>query len=804
MFKQKKANSKIVGFVDKIEDNAVYGWAYDENSPYESIALDVYVDNEKYTTILANIFRQDLVDANIGNGKYGFECKLSNFNFLDTHTITVCQHAKKNKIIGTIESGFIGAINETAKILFTEQLSAFIAMYQSNSKKRTYKKRQKKEITSIDKKVFQQKKNSLDAYMEYVYYRYKLNNSFDLDRKQEFYSFINWYLMEYSKIRKNYTIPLSGNLTQILTEYVHINDAQFQLSQYHMFSLKSSPTIANLNNILNDHNTFINVIFDWSINQIGQNSLSDCLVPQSYIKELKKINTSLNFKKIPLSHFTTLYHAHNVKYHCLDLHKAEDRLVYYIMLILDAYVEKRADLLLYIPKEILDLIFKNDLISKLYKDIFNTNKDEYFDKESIKNAYLDYAFNLETQTFLTIDVNGNRSESAKYIGLHDNMPICDIQVIGPFEKASGLGQACRLSANAFEAAGFSVNRVDFDMDNPAPEGYNAQEKLSELANAKINLIHLNAESIPLVYAYLPNVFEKSYNIGYFYWELDSPARCHDLALELLDEVWVSTEYGVQQYQPYTSLPVVNVGMAYEELPQVSKEEAQNFLEEKYGIEKTKTVFLSTFDSFSFIQRKNPLGVLNAFQEAFPDEDDVVLLIKTHNKDKIADPVQLKIWEEIDAIIDADNRIVLVNETFQYKDLLKFKKGADCYITLHRSEGWGFGMIEAMNLEIPVIATGYSGNLEFTKEDNSWLVDYDEVYLEQDDYIFVKTGQKWAEPKIESAANALQEAYSNLSLREEKAKKAKQFIQKHFSIDRISERYRERINEILDNKVRNKI
>lgn len=373
----------------------------------------------------------------------------------------------------------------------------------------------------------------------------------------------------------------------------------------------------------------------------------------------------------------------------------------------------------------------------------------------------------------------------------------DIQVIGPFEKSSGLGQATRLSAEILERAGYKVYRVDFDLDNPAPEGFNKTSKISKLPKkAKINLIHLNAESIPLAIAYMPDVFTNAYNIGYFFWELDSPAKCHYLGMELVDEIWVASEYGVKQYQPFTDKPVYKAGMAYEDVKTVSKEEAKKFLLNRYGIPEDKFVFLATFDSFSFIQRKNPLGVIKAFKKAFPNKDDVVLVLKTHNRHRVFDPAQIKIWNAVDRYVSEDKRIILINETLTYEDLMKLKKGADCYVSLHRSEGWGFGIVEAMNLGVPVIATAYSANLEVCNEENSWLVDYEETFLNQDDYIFVIPGQKWAEPKIESAAGAMREVYENKELREQKAKKAQEFLRKNFSIDAIAKRYKRRIEEIL--------
>ena len=104
-----------------------------------------------------------------------------------------------------------------------------------------------------------------------------------------------------------------------------------------------------------------------------------------------------------------------------------------------------------------------------------------------------------------------------------------------------------------------------------------------------------------------------------------------------------------------------------------------------------------FDSFSFVQRKNPLGVLQAFMAAFAADTQVRLVIKTQNRARVHDPVQSRIWDAVDKAVAADARIVVIDETLPYADLLSLKAGSDCSLSLHKSEGWGFGMIEAWRL-----------------------------------------------------------------------------------------------------------
>ncbi|WP_417743875.1 glycosyltransferase family 4 protein, partial [Salipiger sp.] len=406
-------------------------------------------------------------------------------------------------------------------------------------------------------------------------------------------------------------------------------------------------------------------------------------------------------------------------------------------------------------------------------------------------------FDLDNRSFCNFDRAGNRLEAAAMALPDPDREEVDVQLIGPLAKTSGLGQATRLSASILRQTGLRVRGVDFDLDNPAPEGFSSETMIEEYGPAKINLIHLNAESTPLAFAYQPDVFSNAYNIGYFYWELDRPAYCHYLGMELLDEIWVSSAYGLHAYKPDAKdTPVVNVGMCYEEHPDITRDAARAFVNARFGFDDSHFVCLFAFDSYSFVQRKNPVAVLEAFQQAFEGVPEARLVVKTQNREDVFDPMQAGLWARVDALMQNDPRIVVLNETLSYRDLLQLKAGADCYVSLHKSEGWGFGMIEAMALKVPVVCTAYSGNMEFCSEDTAWLVDYEESPLRQGDYIFVRPGSLWAEPSVSDAARQLRAVYDDPDARAAKVEAAYTHIRDNFSTAPIARRYGERLREIL--------
>ena len=367
-----------------------------------------------------------------------------------------------------------------------------------------------------------------------------------------------------------------------------------------------------------------------------------------------------------------------------------------------------------------------------------------------------------------------------------------LAVIGPVRAGSGLGQAMRLSIDTLKSTGRDVAVIEFGLDNPAPI-VSATPVRAPSAARRINLLHLNADMLPLAWAFLDErILERSYNIGFFFWELDQVPDVQRLALDLVDEIWVASEYNRNLYSRTVDVPVHNVGLAAAPLPELGSTSRRTF-----GLDEEACIFLATFDSFSFVERKNPHGVIDAFRAAFPLEADepVQLVLKTHNRTRVGDPHHLRVWQAIDDAVARDPRIHVVDQTLSYTDLLRFKKVCDAYVSLHRSEGWGFGLMEAMQLGVPVIATGYSGNMDFCSPETAFLVDYDLVPTRSTEYAFVERGSRWAAPSTSSAAAAMRAVFDNPHHGRTRAEAARRRITDSFSLPASSRRYDARLIEI---------
>lgn len=808
------------GHVEGFRDGALVGWVAPVRTTGQHLRIGVYSSGGLLAQGTANVYRADLEAAGIGRGDSGFSIPLDTMSLRmiaanSNGTVEVrlldqgeaclgrCRIAAQHLVFTEAElaetvlvgagrlpaalAGDIRRLRDLAQTV-TAHPDAFARRAPLVGPARMFGTRDPRDGSALPTPMF--------AYADYVRYRYKLDATYrPAEDPSDAAHFLKWYLAGYSPLRQGLRVPMSRDMLAFFNEPVLIPGQKTSFTRATWAFLRDVPPILHSMDFDNP-DWVIWAIYWWSVNHARALYCEDCLVPQSYVALLAEPHPSWRGMAVPLSQFMVRLHAENPAFSALDMNREEDRRRLALCVLVMA--AQRPDFLRYLPADTRDALLAPDAAGRSAFDGFLAELGVEMppvDRAFYARLLRHNGFDLDSLAFTCFTESGDRLHAAMLPAVPDTAPV-DVQVIGPFKKASGLGQATRLSATIMAGTSYSVNSVDFGLDNPAPVGFSHVGALSGYRRARVNLVQLNAELIPLAFAYEPDVFSGAYNIGYFYWELDSPAACHYLALDMLDEIWVATEYGVQIYQPHTEKPVVNVGMCYEELPEIDRDDARRQLCARFGFAGQEFVFLVAFDSFSFIQRKNPIGTLKAFLAAFPVEKDVRLVIKTQNRRKVTDPVQTRIWKELDELMRDEPRIVILEETLTYDDLLRLKKGCDCYVSLHKSEGWGFGMIEAMNLRVPVVCTAYSGNMDFCSEDTAWLVDYTEVALEPDDYIFVLPGQKWAEPDIASAARQLRAVYDDPAARARKAEAAWRNVHDNFSAAAIARRYQARLDEIF--------
>lgn len=284
-------------------------------------------------------------------------------------------------------------------------------------------------------------------------------------------------------------------------------------------------------------------------------------------------------------------------------------------------------------------------------------------------------------------------------------------------------------------------------------------------------------------------FAADHVIGYWPWELPRWPRRVSLPHLIVDEIWSSTRFIVDSLTPATSKPVIHMP-----LPVTVDTFALPGRDAIPELPRDRFNFVFVFDGFSYFARKNPLGTIRAFQQAFPkgERQDVGLTIKAMNADRNPVLLALRMFAE------EDPRINLIYDTWDWARVMQLIASADALVSLHRSEGFGRIMAEAMLLQTPVIASNYSGNRDFCTDETSFLVDGHTTPVLKDQYIFWND-QEWYEPSTDIAAAHMKAIFADPKIADVRVERAYQNIHDNYSLEACGRRYARRINEILGSK-----
>lgn len=358
--------------------------------------------------------------------------------------------------------------------------------------------------------------------------------------------------------------------------------------------------------------------------------------------------------------------------------------------------------------------------------------------------------------------------------------------IGYYAGELGLGQALRSAIFAAKAANipFGVREMSIRMASRKQE-VSISPYLEPIASHWLNCICMNPDMLYRLPLWLSHdEWAKRYNIGYWFWELSNFPSSWRYARHLVDEVWVNTDF-VMDAVAALNKPVYKIPFAMEfELPSPS------WTRDAFGLPSHAFIFLFSFDFHSFIARKNPNAVIAAFKTAFPlGTEAACLVLKTSNCAHY--DLQRTALEQA---IDGDPRITILDAQFTTERMRGLLSVADCYVSLHRAEGLGLGLAESMYLGKPVIATAYSGNLEFMNADNSALVSYQLIPVEANEYLFTDQ-QSWAEPSIAEAAKCMRRMASDPDYCARLGKNAAEYMREFHSFARMGHAMQARLNAI---------
>lgn len=345
-----------------------------------------------------------------------------------------------------------------------------------------------------------------------------------------------------------------------------------------------------------------------------------------------------------------------------------------------------------------------------------------------------------------------------------------VNLIGYVHGRLGIGEDVRMAAHALHAAGVPFAMVNFKPGHDIAQTDMAwAHKVVDEGPYAVNLFCLTAMEHGRFYAERgEQQLQGRYNIGYWPWELSQWPQAWQQLVHLVDEVWVSTQHTLESVAPVCAQvrpvrPVQHMPMAVTvddiaALQGQALQKARRATRKRWGLPERACLFCFAFDLNSSIHRKNPMATLEAFQQAFAScewsPQAVGLVVKVHPPSR-----PNRAWDALKAWAAQDPRIHLVEASLSRPDLLALYQACDAFVSLHRAEGFGRGLAEALQLGLRLVATGYSGNVDFCRlpmfADRYYEVDYRLVKVKPGQYPYAQ-GQVWANAKVAQAAQRMRQ------------------------------------------------
>jgi hypothetical protein len=327
-----------------------------------------------------------------------------------------------------------------------------------------------------------------------------------------------------------------------------------------------------------------------------------------------------------------------------------------------------------------------------------------------------------------------------------------VNLFGYARGELGIGEDIRQVAKALQACDVPVCIVNFEPGkNISQADRTADDLICAEPKYAFNLFCMTGiETVRYVCERGVRALDGRYNIGLWPWELpDWPESCRH-AYACVDEVWGISEYTANAHRFAAPRPVLPMSLPVA-LGEVGAQTRADF-----GLPEKAYLYSFAFDVNSSAARKNPEGLIAAFQKAFPlgGKEDVGLVLKISHPE-----TGCKLWRTIRKAAARDARIHLIEKTMRRPELLALFKACDCFVSLHRAEGFGRCLAEALLLGKQLITTGFSGNLDFCHEPRVAVVRHKMVSLKRGDYMWGE-GQEWADPDLDHAADLMRSVREN--------------------------------------------
>jgi glycosyltransferase involved in cell wall biosynthesis len=316
-----------------------------------------------------------------------------------------------------------------------------------------------------------------------------------------------------------------------------------------------------------------------------------------------------------------------------------------------------------------------------------------------------------------------------------------INLFAYFHGRFGLAEAARCYARALLSNRAPVSLSDLrlnlrhDFDDKSLDSV-----LDGKAPYDVNIVFVNPDYLDQALEQIGERLGRRPLIGCWFWELERVPGEWMAALDSVDAVLVASAFVQEAFERVTDKPIYRVPLP------LSSDNDSGLTRSSFGLDASDFVYLTSFDFHSWVERKNPYAVLAAFALAFPRGNEATrLVIKTSNAEHHPDA-----FAALVRAASRDSRIMVRNQVLEAAHLHSLQRCCDAYVSLHRAEGFGLGIAECMAQGKPVIATAWSGNMEFMTPDNSCLVGYTMIDVAPGAYLHPEQ-QRWANPSIAEAS-----------------------------------------------------
>jgi glycosyltransferase involved in cell wall biosynthesis len=356
-------------------------------------------------------------------------------------------------------------------------------------------------------------------------------------------------------------------------------------------------------------------------------------------------------------------------------------------------------------------------------------------------------------------------------------PTRGLNLVGYLEHTSGVGQVARALLKAVELVNYPVVGIELAASSLLHSGTKA-------APHTYNLLCVNADMTPHAQRTLGTAFfEQRYTIGFWHWETATfPLEWHDRYASL-NELWVASDFVRDALAPLVSIPLHKIRLPIEVIrPSVVRRA-------DLGLPDDRFMWLFAFDMRSYIARKNPQAVIESYRRAFG--------ARAKKTQLVVKALHLEEYPEAAAQLSADLESVggtLISRAMSRMELSALFATCDGYVSLHRCEGFGLTIAEAMALGKPVVATAYSGNMDFMTDTNSYPVCYRMIELDCDHGPYQR-GTHWADPDPHHAAELMRQVFENRDDARQRGSVAAADIERWHSIHSAGQGVIERLKRI---------